>query len=243
MQNNDIQMKGFVDIHHHLIYGLDDDGPQNFQETCAMLKAAQADGIVKIIATPHVIPGIQPFPMDVYLSRIEEAREYCQHEGIQIEILIGAEILYTQMTTRYLNDKKIPTLASTSYVLVEFPAAVSYAMLVDALWELIQNGYKPILAHAERYKCLLFRPRRTILLRKKLGVSLQINCATLQKRGFASQRFYSRLFKMGAVDWVATDAHNIMNRRVAMKTAFGLVAKRYGKEYAVGFFGLFGERF
>lgn len=243
MQNNDIQMKGFVDIHHHLIYGLDDDGPQNFHETCTMLKAAQTDGITKIIATPHVVPGIQPFQMDVYLARIEEAREYCRQEGIQINILPGAEILYTQMATRYLNDKKIPTLAETSYVLVEFSTAISYAMLVDALWDLIQNGYKPILAHAERYKCLLFRPRRAIFLHNSMGILLQINCATLHKSGMATKHFCRKLMAKGAVDSVATDAHNTTTRCSTMMTAFELLAKHYGQEYTMALVGFADDLF
>lgn len=230
MHTSDLQTEGFVDIHHHLIYGMDADGPQSFEETCAMLKAAQADGIAKIIATPHAIPGIQAFPLDVYLTRMEEARAYCRQEDIQIEILTGAEILYTQMTTRYLQDKKIPTMADTSYVLVEFPVGVAYGALVHAMKELLQSGYKPILAHAERYKCLLLRPGRAISLHEDLGVALQMNCAALQKRNFFVHRFSRRLFKKGAVDWVATDAHNTTTRSACMKTAFELLDKRYGKE-------------
>ena len=124
---------------------------------------------------------------------MEEARAYCRQEDIQIEILPGAEILYTQMATRYLYDKKIHTMAGTSYVLVEFPVGVAYGSLVNAMKELIQSGYKPILTHAERYRCLLLRPRRTISLHEDLGVALQINCATLHIGGIASRRFCRQL--------------------------------------------------
>ena len=64
---------GFVDIHHHLIYGLDD-GAQTWEQTQQMLTRAGENGIRRIIATPHAEPGMRPFPMRELMERIQQAR-------------------------------------------------------------------------------------------------------------------------------------------------------------------------
>lgn len=66
-------MNGFVDIHHHLIYGLDD-GPAAFQQMTGMLHAAHEDGIAAIIATPHAAPGVRPFDAALTERHLGEAR-------------------------------------------------------------------------------------------------------------------------------------------------------------------------
>ena len=98
---------GFVDIQHHLIYGLDD-GAQTWEQTQQMLTQAGENGIRRIIATPHAEPGMRPFPMRELMERIRQAREWCIQQGMQLEILPGCEIFYTPQTVRMLRDGVIP---------------------------------------------------------------------------------------------------------------------------------------
>lgn len=226
-------MKGFTDIHHHLIHGIDADGPRTFEDTCAMLRAARADGIRAIIATPHVMPGVYPFPAEAYCRNLHEARAYCRREEIDITIYPGAEIFYTEMTLRHLQDGRIPTMAGTSYVLVEFSTDVRYPYLLDALQNLSRSGYIPILAHPERYQCLVSHPRSAGHLKSQTGVRYQLNCSSIiKKKGFFLNRFCRVLLSEGLVDAVATDAHNVHRRPVAMKGAFARLLEHYGRGYA-----------
>ena len=92
---------GFVDIHHHLIYGLDD-GAQTWEQTQQMLTQARENGIRRIIATPHAEPGMRPFPMraDRAVQGIAERGEsvdcgtlyarFCAHRALQMSALAGA---------------------------------------------------------------------------------------------------------------------------------------------------------
>ena len=122
---------GFVDIHHHLIYGLDD-GAQTWEQTQQMLTQARENGIRRIIATPHAEPGMRPFPMRELMERIRQARDWCIQQGMQLEILPGCEIFYTPQTVRMLRDGLIPTLAESEFVLVEFLPTAPYRELQSA---------------------------------------------------------------------------------------------------------------
>ena len=103
-------MEGFVDIHHHLIYGMDD-GAQTWEQTRQMLTSAWKNGIDRIIATPHAEPGMEPFPMEQLTRRIQKAQSWCDEQRMQMEILPGCEIFYTPQTVCMLREGLIPTLA------------------------------------------------------------------------------------------------------------------------------------
>ena len=81
----------FIDIHHHILYGVDD-GPKNCLEMFNMLKIAYEDGVKTIIATPHIAPGIKPFKVEDLESKVTEARWYCESNGYDVDIQLGSEI-------------------------------------------------------------------------------------------------------------------------------------------------------
>ena len=124
-------MEGFVDIHHHLIYGMDD-GAQTWEQTRQMLTSAWKNGIDRIIATPHAEPGMEPFPMEQLTRRIQKAQSWCDEQRMQMEILPGCEIFYTPQTVCMLREGLIPTLAGSNYVLVEFLPGAPYSELIGA---------------------------------------------------------------------------------------------------------------
>ena len=125
-------MEGFVDIHHHLIYGMDD-GAQTWEQTQQMLTSAWKNGIDRIIATPHAEPGMEPFPMEQLTRRIQKAQSWCDEQRMQMEILPGCEIFYTPQTVCMLREGLIPTLAGSNYVLVEFLPGAPYSELMFTL--------------------------------------------------------------------------------------------------------------
>ena len=83
---------GFVDIHHHLIYGLDD-GAQTWEQTQQMLTQAGENGLRRSIATPHAEPGMRPFPMRELMERIRQAREWCIQQLSLIHISAPTSLL------------------------------------------------------------------------------------------------------------------------------------------------------
>lgn len=222
----------FVDIHHHLAYGVDD-GPKSFKQMQKMLQYAAEQGIGTIIATPHATPGVHRFHLDEYRRALAEARAYCIQEGLEIEILEGCEVLYTDQAPRLLGERQLPTLNGTDFVLVEFSPDIKFSKLREALDCLVCEGFRPVIAHVERYDCLTHRPSRAEKLKEELGVKLQVNCASIiRKKGWHVRHFVKRMLENQLIDALGTDAHNVDSRAANMKEAYGIVKKKYGGKYA-----------
>lgn len=90
-------MTSFVDIHHHLIYGLDY-GAQTFEDTKAMLKTTHKNGVKTIAATTHVMLGIERFDLMDYRGRLATAQKWSNEQALGIHIWSGSGILYTAST-------------------------------------------------------------------------------------------------------------------------------------------------
>ncbi len=222
----------FTDIHHHLLYGMDD-GAKDEQSMYQMIEKAAADGVRRIVATPHVTPGIEPFDREQYDKALKEARKYCEIHVPDMEILSGAEILYTEQTARFLLEEQIPTMADSNLVLVEFLTDIRFEKMEEAIRRLFANGYRVIVAHIERYDCLVRNPARAVRLKEESDVLYQVNCSTIiEGKGFFVRRFINRMLKEGLIDAVASDAHGLNVRIVKMKQAWRILKYQCGAEYA-----------
>ena len=224
-------MKGYTDIHSHLLYGIDD-GAKTRDDMEAMLDAAYADGITSIFATPHVTPGVYPLPTEQIAQRLDEARAYCRMKGYKLDISAGAEILFTPALERFAQEGRLPALGDTRHILVEFMPDIGYAELSAAVGMMERAGYGVIIAHIERYDCLR-RRGNVFRLKDSCDVRYQVNCQSLlKKQGFFRERFLKQCLKLELIDGVATDAHDCIRRPCRMEKAHSLLAQRYGQEYA-----------
>ena len=223
---------GLIDIHQHLVYGVDD-GAKTWDDTVAMMMEAEKQGIERIIATSHALPGRAHFDYDGYLDKLDEINQYAEQQGWRIRLLPGAEIYYTSKALKKLDAEAIPTLNGSRFVLVEFIPEVKADELFRAMRELANGGYNPILAHVERYYCLQDK-QEVIQDLRRLGVLIQMNAKTvLQSKGlFGGKSYIRKLLKEGIVDFVATDAHNTSSRPVCLKDAYDFLEKYYGEEKA-----------
>lgn len=223
-------MNGLTDIHSHFLYGLDD-GAKSKKMMEQMLDAAHRDGIRRLLATPHITPGVQPYSLEQIEARAEEARAYCRAKGYPMEIYTGAEILFTPAIDRFVKDRCLPTLADTDWILVEFVPSVSYTDLRDAL-ELFEGaGYNVIAAHVERYDCL--RHRRPYALKEEYDVKFQMNCSTVVRgRGFFEGIRIRKWLRDGLIDFVGSDAHNMSGRTFMMRSAYRSLSKLLGARRA-----------
>lgn len=221
----------FIDIHHHLIYGVDD-GAKTFEGSEKMIRQAVENQVHAIITTPHITPGFVPFPMEEYRAHLTETREYLSREGIDLALYPGSEILYTPATPYQISEGKVPTMAGSRYVLIEFSPDDEYSELTGAAKAMYDMGLFPIFAHVERYECLknVNSFRR---LREQWGVMMQVNASTvIRKHGFFRQRFLDRLFDDGLVDFVSTDCHDMPGRDNHMAEAFDQLTVNFSVELA-----------
>lgn len=224
-------MTGFVDIHSHFVYGLDD-GARTRADMETMLDAAHADGVVSLFATPHITPGVKPFDEEKYNSHLREARAYCRERGYRMQLFTGAEILYTPMLKQHCSAHRLPTLGDSDFVLVEFVPDVPLRELEDTVDMLNLNGYTPVLAHIERYACM-FQGSTAAKLKERYKLRYQVNANTvLNKQSFLRERKIRKWFEAQLVDFVASDAHNVKTRKTNMCKAYEVLKEKYGQRQA-----------
>ena len=233
-----MKLKGFSDIHQHVLWGLDD-GPQSPEQMRALLQQDMAEGIRLVFATTHAYPRVRPFEMNLYRERLAEANACCRDKGWPLRVMPGCEIRYCDSVPDHLTAGRLPALGGSRHVLIEFDPYASLAEIKDAADKLYIAGHSPVLAHVERYRCLVSAPERAMEIREEYGLLYQMNCETvLLPQGFRQRRFVKRLLEERAVDAIATDAHDTLLRPVQMQKAYQMLAGEQGSDYAEQLVGL-----
>ena len=218
-------MDRFVDLHQHVLWGIDD-GPQTPEEMYALLQKDAEQGIGTVAATSHAMPGVRPFDLALYMQRLEEAQTYCAREKLPLRIIAGAEILYTPLTLSMLLDHKIPTIGNSEYILLEFWEKIDRDSFENAIGQLFRHGFIPIIAHIERYR-LFWRDLIFLQsIKEKYSVCYQMNCDFALKRSIPASLLTHRLLHKQIVDIFATDAHNLTSRQPRMAEAFRFFSER-----------------
>ena len=221
-----------IDIHHHIIYGVDD-GAKDKQTMRQMLKAAAVQGVHTLIATSHIAPGIDRFPMSDYYTRLQEAQALCEEMALNLRILPGAEIRYTQQTPAYLAEGSVPTLGGSDKILMEFTGGETYSAMRDAVQRVLRGGFVPVLAHIERFSHLIYPIRNAKALKEDDNVLYQVNAqAIIKGSSRRSVRAIRRLLDDGMIDFVASDAHDLSDRRCQMQDAYNTLVQWVGQTYA-----------
>ncbi len=141
-----------VDLHSHILPGLDDGAP-DVEASVALARAAVAAGTTTLVATPHVSLTYDTRP-DAVSSGIEALGARLADERIPLELVAGAEIAVPRLSE--LDGDALGALAigDGPYLLVESPYSAS-PFLEETVFGLMTRGFKPILAHPER--CALFQ--------------------------------------------------------------------------------------
>ena len=221
-----------TDIHQHLLWGLDD-GAQTAEVMQGMLREAAGQGIGQIAATCHICPGMTPFDPGIYRERLAEANDFCRQEELDVTVLPGAEVAWTYQTVAALRQGKTPTLGGTDCVLLELWRDISLQEAKRAVRSLIGAGYRPVLAHVERYRCFGWFPGQALRFREETGALFQMNAATLlQPHGLLEKRFARRMLDARALDAVASDAHGNPARPQNLREAYDWLLKHTDEEYA-----------
>lgn len=224
-----------IDIHNHILWGIDD-GPTQQEETVQMAKVAAHEGITHILATPHHNNGKHNNPPSLVLERVELANEMLRSENIPLIILPGSEIhLYGNLLEDVKNHQVLTLNQSGKYVLVELPCNHVPRFTDQVFFELAVHGYTPVIAHAERNSEFLKDPNRLVTLVKN-GALVQVTASSiLGKSNISVSRFARKLLKNNLVHFVASDAHNAKRRTFVLGKAYKWIQRHYGAQHVVMF--------
>lgn len=228
-------MQASIDIHCHIMPGVDDGSPDT-ETSMEMLRIASRNDITHMILTPHHKPmhhNVSPEHNKVYCKRL---MEQANKAGIDIQLFSGNEIYYSDETQRELEDGRICTMADSEYVLVEFHPTNPYKAIHNAMYQVQAAGFIPIVAHVERYSDIVSHSRYVSEL-VEMGCYIQINASSVMgKYGFGISHFTKKLLKERLVHFVATDAHDTKGRSPQLSECRGYVARKFGSDYADSLF-------
>jgi protein-tyrosine phosphatase len=220
-----------VDIHHHLLPGLDD-GSNSFDTSVAMAKLAAAEGITHVVCTPHA-NGTFAFDPGVNAGKVEQLRARLASEGVDLKLGTGCDFHLSYENVRAAKaDPKRFSINGLNYLLIELPDFGLPPTLTETFYELQLAGLTPILTHPERNPTLLAEPGRMIdWLRGGMLVQVTADSLTGHK-GRRAQRMAYDLLDKRWVHFLATDAHNLLTRPPRMREAHDIVANKFGSGYA-----------
>ena len=196
-----------VDIHSHLIPGIDD-GAKSLEESVALVKRLQGYGLRKIITTPHVMTEYFRNTPEIIRIGLEELRFALQKEAIDFQVDAAAEYYMDEVFLEKIESGQELLTIKDNLVLVETGFMNKPAMMLDIFFALEMNGYKPILAHPERYHYLI---KDQTFLNELLDREIYFQINLLSLTGFYSKpikNFAEMLVDEKKVKLFGTDCHN-----------------------------------
>ena len=197
-----------IDIHSHLLFGVDD-GSRTLEESVHVIKKLSEVGYTDIILTPHYIND------STYVSTREENLDVLKRlkvglirNNVNVNLYLGNEIYIDSEIANLLKNNIISSLNDTKYLLIELPMSGENEIYYDVFLDLINMGYKVILAHPERYISFQKDFNKVYEL-KELGVLLQSNVGSiLGDYGKGAKKTIKRLLKENLITFMGTDIHH-----------------------------------
>lgn len=214
-----------IDLHCHILPGIDD-GAASLEESCLMARLAADSGVTDIAATPHCnIPGrAGNYLSDQLRDQFLTLAWLIKAQNIPIRLHAGAEVFATPDLPRLIRERKLLTLGSSRYLLVEFAFRESLSFAQQTLDAIQREGLVPIVAHPERYLFVQDDPR-CLLRWVQAGVGLQLNKGSpLGAFGRRAQHTAHWCLSEGCVHLIGSDAHSPYHRTPRLSDAWDCVA-------------------
>lgn len=195
-----------IDLHTHILPNIDD-GSRSIDETFNLLKEAKEAGFEKVVLTSHYMEKYYETEIAEREVWIKAIQQNLDTKGIDIDLILGNEIYFTENIIKLLEDAKASTLNNSSYVLFELPINVEPLNLYDIIYEMIQYKLVPVLAHPERYSFVQKEPELVYDLIKK-GVLMQANYGSIiGEYGEKARIVVEKFLQNNMIHFLGTDVH------------------------------------
>src|ERR1700722_5311001 len=220
-----------IDIHHHLLWDMDD-GASSIETWLAMARMAAADGITHVVCSPHANNEYE-YEYAVVADKIDELQRMLDAEGVALKLGRGCDF---HLSYENIQDARTePTKFSINglgYLLVEIPDYGVPRGLTEIFYQLQLAGMTPILTHPERNPTLQADQQRLVEWLRGGGLIQVTAGSVLGHMGKRAERMAHQLLEDRWVHFLATDAHNITSRPPKMREAMDALAQKYGPDYA-----------
>lgn len=223
-----------IDVHCHYLPAVDD-GASDLQTALKLIKRSYADGVRKLVLTPHIYAGRWDNSLSFLLPRFEAFRNLVASKGIEVELFLGAEVHLLPESLRLLSEGEIPFIGGwdgMKVMLLELPDGRIPPNAISAVRYLIREGVLPMLAHPERNKMVMDKIQSLEPFVEE-GCLLQLTAASvIGEFGDRARDCAQAILQRDWATVVASDAHNLRHRTSRMKAAYRHLYKHYGEEVA-----------
>lgn len=203
-----------IDLHSHVLPGLDD-GAQNIEESLELIGKMMELGIRKVIATPHVMIDYYRNDADTIYPALELLRARLKEENIDMELEAAAEHYYDETFEKRIEEGRALTMPG-NFVLFELSFVAKPLNVIAIIQKMKEKGYKPILAHPERYGYYTIEDLQSI---RDWGCALQLNTISLTGYyGSSIREKAEALIDNEMIDFISSDMHHLRHAE-ALKNA------------------------
>ena len=220
------------DIHSHIIYHIDD-GSRTPEESLTLIRQDSAEGARDIIATPHYYVQYPTDP-DRIRAELVTIQKMADADGLDVHLYPGNEVLWFDSMTERLQSGEILTLADSHYTLIEFYPEEGYQTILRAVRNVRNAGYRPIIAHAERFRAMQEHGLEEV---RDLGAYVQLSTEPLSHKGLSGlldreTKFIQKALKNQQADFLGTDMHRTDRRPPVLRDAIRWIEKNLDPDYA-----------
>ena len=202
----DIIPSNYVDIHSHLLPGIDD-GAKTTDDSRNILKSMIRFGFNEVITTPHTIKTVWDNSREDILNTYQNVTKDLNFETSKTQLRVASEYMMDENFVQLFKSEPLLTLKE-NYVLVEMSYLNPPIQLLDILFELQLEGYKPVLAHPERYTFYHNKLNEYEKL-KKAGCLFQMNLlSSVGYYGKDVAKAVDKLLTNNMIDYVGSDIHH-----------------------------------
>ncbi|MDB5223049.1 MAG: hypothetical protein JWN83_1716 [Chitinophagaceae bacterium] len=221
-----------TDIHSHILAGIDDGSP-DIDTSLKLVKGLYDLGYRRLVATPHVIGDFYRNNPVIIKRELERLKMACVEAGIDIELSEAAEYMLDDYFLQILKQKDQILPVFENFILTELPYSVMPMNVNEIVFEIITAGYKPILAHPERY-FYYHRDFEEYSRLKELGFLLQVNLLSVTGYyGAPVAKAAKFIFENGLADFVGTDMHHMRHLEALSSKETNIILNKYlnSKQY------------